>query len=255
MSIGKKERKKQIQLFLDINGKMTYTELCEKFPNVSTMTIRRDLEELEESGSILRVKNGAVSLTEITRYNEGAVVNRANLHIFEKQNIAEKAVTLLEEDKTVFIDGGSTTTFFARELPDKNYRIITNGLNIAEELTGKNNPSVFLVGGEFSKHNQATCVRRAEVFLSNVNIDVAIMATSAYSYKDGFSCAIREEAELKSYVISRAAKRIMLLDSSKLDKTLSYTFAKIENIDVLVVDEFFPQELRQEFKRKGVRVI
>ena len=47
----------------------------------------------------------------------------------------------------------------------------------------------------------------------------------------------------------------MLLDSSKLDKTLSYTFAKIENIDVLVVDEFFPQELRQEFKRKGVRVI
>ena len=81
------------------------------------------------------------------------------------------------------------------------------------------------------------------------------MATSAYSYKDGFSCAMREEAELKSYVISRASKRIMLLDSSKLDKTLSYTFAKIENIDVLVVDEFFPQELRQEFKRKGVRVI
>ena len=48
---------------------------------------------------------------------------------------------------------------------------------------------------------------------------------------------------------------IIIVDSSKLDKTLSYTFAKIENIDVLVVDEFFPQELRQEFKRKGVRVI
>jgi len=66
---------------------------------------------------------------------------------------------------------------------------------------------------------------------------------------------VREEAELKSYVISRAKKRIMLLDSSKLDKTLSYTFAKMENIDILVVDEYFPPELKQEFKRRGVRVI
>ncbi len=251
----KKDRKKQIQLFLDINGKMTYEELCEKFPDVSSMTIRRDVEELEKVGSVLRIKNGAVSLTEITKYAEGGLINRANLHIFEKQNIAEKAITLIGEGQTLFIDGGSTTTFFARELPDKNYNVITNGLNIAQELTGKKQPSVTIVGGEFSKINQATCGRRAEMFLSSAEIDVAIMATTAYSYKDGFSCSVREEAELKSFVISRARKRIMLLDSSKLDKTLSYTFAKIENIDVLVVDEFFPSELKQEFKRRGVRVI
>lgn len=251
----KKDRKKQIQLFLDINGKLTYDELCEKFPDVSSMTIRRDIEELEKGGSVLRVKNGAVSLTEITKYTEGGVTNRANLHIFEKQNIAEKAITLISENQTIFIDGGSTTTFFARELPDKNYRIITNGMNIAEELSQKSLPLITIVGGDFSKTNQATCGRRAESFISSSDIDVAVMATSAYSYKDGFSCAIREEAELKSFVISRAKKRIMLLDSSKLDKTLSYTFAKMENIDILVVDEYFPNELRQEFKRRGVRVI
>ena len=128
-------------------------------------------------------------------------------------------------------------------------------MNIAEELCQKSLPSITIVGGEFSKVNQATCGRRAETFLSATEIDVAVMGTSAYSYKDGFSCAVREEAELKSYVISRAKKRIMLLDSSKLDKTLSYTFAKMENIDILVVDEYFPPELKQEFKRRGVRVI
>lgn len=251
----KKDRKKQIQLFLDINGKMTYEELCSKFPDVSSMTIRRDLEELERGGSVLRVKNGAVSLTEITKYTEGGVTNRANLHIFEKQNIAEKAITLIDENQTVFIDGGSTTTFFARELPDKKYRIITNGLNIAQELTGKTQPKITLVGGELSKTNQATCGRRAEMFLTSTDIDVAVMATSAFSYKDGFSCAVREEAELKSFVISRARKRIMLLDSSKIDHSLSYTFAKIENVDILVTDEYFPAELKQEFKRRGVRVV
>ncbi|MBQ7164211.1 MAG: DeoR/GlpR transcriptional regulator [Clostridia bacterium] len=250
-----KERRKQIQLFLDINGKMTYAELNEKFPDVSSMTIRRDIEELEKHGSVMRVKNGAVSLTEVTKYAEGGVINRANLHIFEKQGIAEKAVSLVGEGQTLFIDGGSTTTFFARELPDKRYKIITNGLNIAQELTGKINPMITIVGGEFSKTNQATCGRRAELFLSSSDIDVAIMATSAYSYSDGFSCAVREEAELKSFVISRAKKRVMLLDSSKLGKSLSYTFAKMENIDVLVVDEYFPQELKQEFKRRGVRII
>ena len=251
----KKDRKKQVQLYLDINGRMTYDELCEKFPDVSAMTLRRDIEELERSGSVLRIKNGAISLSEINKYTEGGVTNRANQHIFEKQNIAEKATALIEENQTLFIDGGSTTTFFARELPDKNYHIITNGLNIAEELAAKTQPTISIVGGEFSKINQVTCGRRAENFLSTADIDVAIMATTAYSYKDGFSCAERAEAELKSYVISRARKRIMLLDSSKLDKTLSYTFAKIDNLDVLVVDEFFPQELKQEFKRHGVRVI
>lgn len=251
----KKDRLKQVQLFLDINGKMTIAELCEKFPGVSSMTIRRDLEELENAGSVLRVKNGAVSLTEITKYTDGDVTNRANMHIFEKQNIAEKAISLISEGQTIFIDGGSTTTFFARELPDKNYRVVTNGLNIAEELRNKKNASIIIVGGDFSKGNQATCGRRAENFMSNIDVDVAVMATTAYSYRDGFSCAVREEAELKSYVISRAKKRIMLLDSSKLDKSLSYTFAKIENIDILVVDEYFPAELKQEFKRRGVRVI
>ncbi len=251
----KKDRKKQVQLYLDINGKMTYDELCEKFPDVSAMTLRRDIEELERGGSVLRIKNGAISLSEINKYTEGGVTNRANQHIFEKQSIAEKAIALIEENQTLFIDGGSTTTFFARELPDKNYHIITNGLNIAEELAAKVQPTISIVGGEFSKTNQVTCGRRAENFLATADIDVAIMATSAYSYKDGFSCSERAEAELKSFVISRARKRIMLLDSSKLDKTHSYTFAKIDNIDVLVVDEFFPPELKQEFKRHGVRVI
>ena len=46
----KKDRKKQVQLYLDINGKMTYDELCEKFPDVSAMTLRRDIEELERGG-------------------------------------------------------------------------------------------------------------------------------------------------------------------------------------------------------------
>lgn len=250
-----KDRKKQIQLFLDINGKMTYTELCEKFPGVSSMTIRRDVEDLEKRGTVLRVKNGAVSLTEITRYSDGGLFSRANLNIFEKQHIAEKAITLIGEGQTIFIDGGSTTIFFAKELPDKPYKIITNGLNVAAELMGKQKPSVTIVGGDISKKNQVTCGRRAEAFLSSADIDVAVMATTAYSYKDGFSCADRQEAELKSFVISRARKRIMLLDSSKLDKTLSYTFAKMENIDILVTDEYFPSEIKQEFKRRGVRII
>ena len=250
-----KDRRKQIQLYLDINGRMTYAELCEKFPSVSSMTLRRDIEQLEKRGSVLRVKNGAVSLTEINKYTEGGIVNRANLQIFEKQSIAEKAITLIGEGQTVFIDGGSTTLFFARELPDKNYRIITNGLNVAQELSVKANPTIMLVGGDFSKVNLATCGRKAESFLSSAEIDVAVMATTAYSYKDGFSCAVREEAELKSYVISRAKKRIMLLDSSKVGKTFSYTFAKLENIDILVTDDAFPAELRQEFKRHGVRLI
>ncbi len=250
-----KERRKQIQLFLDINGKMTYGELSEKFPEVSPMTIRRDIEEMEQRGTVLRVKNGAISLTEITGRAEGALINRANLNIFEKQNIAEKAVTLVNEDQTIFIDGGSTTTFFARELPDKRYHVYTNGINIAVELSRKENPTITLVGGDLAKGNQATCGRRAENFLASADIDVAVMATSAYSYNDGFSCAVREEAELKSYVISRAKKRIMLLDTSKLSKTLSYTFAKMENIDLLVVNDNFPAELKQEFRRKGVRVI
>ncbi len=255
MGYVKDERIKQIQLCLEINGRMTYSELNEKFPNVSEMTIRRYVSELEKMGCVVRVTGGAVSLAQTTKYTEGGILDRANLNIFEKLSIAEKAVSLAEENATLFIDGGSTTTLFARELPDRDYRVVTNGINVAAELTSKLRPKVLIIGGEFSKKNESTFGRRAEAFLASEMIDVAFMATPAYSYNDGFSCSEREEAELKSYILTRARKRVMLLDSSKLDKTLSYTFARIENVDYIVTDDNFPENRKAEFRKRGVRVV
>lgn len=251
----KDKRQQQLKLYLETNGKMTYAELSEKFPYVSEMTLRRDLRELQKEGVALIVKGGAVWLGELSQQNFGEVLSRANRFIFEKHSIAEKTVRLISDANVCYIDAGSTTTFFAKEFPDKNITVYTNGITIIGELIKKPNVKLISVGGEISKSNQATFGRQAENFISGINFDVAVMATSAYSFKNGFSCKERADAELKSFALTHAKKKIMLLDSSKLETTLEYTFAKIENINYLVVDEHFPQDLRHEFIRRGVKVI
>ena len=129
-----KDRLLLIKEFIDKNGKITLKELENAFPNVSSMTLRRDLLSLEESGVLVRVRGGAVSVQELSKKTEDQYSRRAAIQVAEKKQIAEKAVRLVEPGTSLFIDSGSTALYFAKELPDLNYFISTNGITIAQEL-------------------------------------------------------------------------------------------------------------------------
>lgn len=250
-----KDRLFHLKEFIDKNGKVTLHELECAFPNVSSMTLRRDLLRLEESNAILRVSGGAISVDSVLRSNEADLSERINFNAAEKLEIADKAVKLVERKSCIFIDGGSTTTYFARALPDDNFYVLTNAIAIAETILRKEKPTVSLLGGDLRKTNFITVGKTCEDFIDKVNIQTAVMTSTGF-IKDvgGFTCGNQAEADVKRKVIEKADKVIMLLDSSKVNKKTPYTFAEIKDIDCMVVDKNFSSTLRQSIEQSGVKV-
>lgn len=251
----KNARIEQIKDYIEKHGKATYAELSALLPEVSAMTIRRDLSLLEEENVVIRVRNGAYSVDEISKKTEEQFVQRFSFNVREKKEIAEKATALIDFGACVFIDSGSTTLYFAKQLPDEKYSVVTNALNVATELLHKHRPTVTLLGGDVSRNNLVTIGLSTTTFLNNINLETAVMSTTGFSIDGGFSCGVQQEAEVKRAVIGKAKKIIMLLDSSKVDKNMPYIFAKPEQVDYLVVDRNFPKNIKNELENRNIKVI
>jgi DeoR/GlpR family transcriptional regulator of sugar metabolism len=247
------ERISKISRLIESQGRVTLTELSRIFKDVSQMTLRRDLIFLENAGEIIRVKNGAVSAAK--KEIEGYFYQRAETNAAEKKIIAEKAVTLIEEGKATYIDSGSTSLYFVRQLPDLNYCIITNGINIALELSNKTLPSVTVLGGTLSRNNTATSGIAGYFQLQNLNIDTAFLCTSAFSEESGFTCGNPTENEIKKLALSKAKRKIILMDSSKAGNIMPYTFAHLKDIDILVSDGKLPVGIKSEALKTGVKIL
>ena len=250
-----KDRLFHLKEFIDKNGKVTLHELECAFPNVSSMTLRRDLNRLEEDNQVLRVSGGAISVNTVLRAKEADFSERINYNTAEKLEIATKAVQIVEANSCVFIDGGSTTTYFARALPDENFYILTNALVIAETILRKEKPVVALLGGDLRKNNFITVGKTCDEYIEKINIQTAVMtATGFIKEVGGFTCGNQAEADVKRAVIQKADNVIMLLDSSKVNKKTPYSFANLNDINCMVVDKNFPKELKASIEQKGVKV-
>jgi DeoR/GlpR family transcriptional regulator of sugar metabolism len=219
------------------------------------MTLRRDLARLEEQNAVLRIPGGALSVNSVLRAKEADFSERINFNTAEKIEIAEKAVALVEPQSCVFIDGGSTTTYFARALPDDNFYVLTNALVIAETILRKEKPTVALLGGDLRKNNFITVGQTCSDYIDKINIQTAVMTATGF-IKDigGFTCGNQAEADVKRHVIKKADFVIMLLDSSKVNKKTPYTFASLSDINCMVVDKNFSKELKASIEESGIKV-
>lgn len=250
-----KDRLLVLKEFIDKNGKITLKELAVAFPDVSAMTLRRDLARLEQNNDVIRIPGGAVSVDSFLREKEAQFSQRINYKTEEKVEIAEKASKLVEPNSCVFIDGGSTTTYFARALPDDNYYVLTNAVTIAETILTKEKPTVTLVGGDLKKHNFITVGKTCRDFIDGINIQTAVMTATGFVKDSGsFTCGSQSEAEVKQRVIEKADLVIMLLDSSKVNKKTPYTFATLPDVDYMVVDKEFPEDLKNNMIAMGMKV-
>ncbi|MBR5899814.1 MAG: DeoR/GlpR transcriptional regulator [Clostridia bacterium] len=250
-----KDRLLLLKEFIDKNGKISLKELAGAFPEVSSMTLRRDLARLEENNDVIRIPGGAVSVDSFLREKEAQFSKRINYMTEEKVEIAEKASKLVEPNSCVFIDGGSTTTYFARALPDDNYYVLTNAVTIAETILTKEKPTVTLLGGDLKKHTFLTVGKTCVDFIDGINIQTAVMTSTGFVKDTGaFTCGSQSEAEIKQKVIEKADLVIMLLDSSKINKKTPYTFATTLDVDYIVVDKEFPADLRESMTSMGMKV-
>lgn len=250
-----KDRLSLIEEFIDKNGRISLHELEVAFPDVSAMTLRRDLNRLEENNKVLKIPGGAISVNTVLRAKEADFSERIVYNAEEKLEIADKAISLVEPNSCLYIDGGSTTTYFARALPDDNFYVLTNALTIAETIIRKNKPTVTLLGGDLTRNNFMTVGSTCSELIDKINIQTAVMTATGYIKETGsFSCGSQAEAEIKRKVIAKADYVIMLIDTSKVDKKPPYTFATLADIDCMVVDKNFPHQIRANIENDGTKV-
>lgn len=251
----KRERITEIAEILDKRGKLTLEQLEEYFPNVSQMTLRRDLFQLEEEGKIIRVRGGAMSVREVQKTSGEPYTKKTTMNTDEKIVIAQKAAELIDDSATLFLDGGTTALYLAKEMPDKACSVFTNGLAVATELAKKKHVVVNLLGGQLIKENLATASAFSSLYFTDTNFEIAIISAAAFTLENGFSCSSQVEAELLRVVCKKAKFLYMMLDSSKIGKIKPYTFARAEDINVLITDYDFPDSLKNKFKEMDIVVI
>lgn len=256
------ERRQSILSIIDKYGEISLSELSSLFPDVSSMTIRRDLSELEARGSIIRTRGGALSVRKINSSlplhhagEENEYSLRARDNIVQKQLIAKKALPFVQKGRSIYFDAGSTIMELAEMVPNDNMTIITNGVNVAQALVSNSNINVMLPAGTVNRNTLSVSGSDSFNFIDKINIDLAFMSASAFSAEAGFSVSNINEAELKRKVISRAKKVIMLLDNSKIGKDLLFTLADISDIHVLITDSPLPDELQKLADDFSVTVI
>lgn len=249
------DRQKLINDFIQGRSEVSLSSLKELVPDVSEMTIRRDLEALESAGRIVRIHGGARSVKAINMLVEDVFSKRSATNVSMKREIAEKALDYIGENRSVYIDAGSTMMALAERIPDKHLLISTSGINIAAELLKHKECRVNLIGGEVNKDSIATYGPRARADIEKLNLDIAFVAATAFSEKCGFSCGNVHDYELKRLVLERATQRILLMDSSKVGNVMPYTFARPGDIDILISDSGLSEEVRAFFEEAGTTVL
>ena len=251
----KRTRIAELAELIDKRGKLTLSQIEECFPSVSQMTLRRDLLLLEQHGKIIRVRGGAMSTKEVQKTSSVPYTKKTAMHSDEKIRIAQKAAELVEEGVSIFLDAGSTALYLAKELPDIPCNIFTNGLAVATELSKKQNIAINLLGGPLIKENLSTASSLASAYFTDANFEFAIIGASAFTPEIGFACGSQTEADLLKLICNRAKFTYIMLDSSKVGKIKPYTFARMEDISVLITDDTFPEGLKELFRQKNIVII
>ena len=251
----KRERIEEIAEILDKRGKMTLEQLEEVFPNVSQMTLRRDLFQLEEDGRVIRIRGGAMSVKEVQKVSGEAYTKKTTMNTDAKIVIAQKAAALVDEGTSIFIDGGTTAMYLSKEMPDINCTVFTNGIAVAMELAQKKNVNITVVGGQLMKDNLSTSSPVSKDYFALTNFEIAIVSATAFTPEQGFSCNSQIESDLLKNVFKKARRIYMMLDSSKIGKINPYTFAHIKDVDVLITDDHFPKEYKKIFEDNDIVVM
>lgn len=247
-------RRNAIVNLINEKGTVTFAEIKENFSNVSEMTLRTDLKFLDAEKRILRIHGGAKSVQTLIE-SDDFLSRRFVRSTEEKRIIAKKAMGLLKENGTVYLDSGSTATMFAELMPDEARLIYTTGLTCATELSSFSKPTVMIPGGKLNRYSQSVYGFSAIKELERVNFDQAFMGVTGFDMTSGFACMMSDEAILKQTAIRQSAQVIILMDSSKIGKKCSYTFCNFSDIDIIISDGRLPEEFLGECARYGVKVL
>ena len=227
-------------------------EIQSLFPDVSFMTIHRDLAKLEQEGHIVKIRGGARLISHKT---EAVYEERTHEQVEGKRIIAEKALPLIQKDSCIFLDSGTTILAIARSLLDIPLTIFTTSPGIAIELRDLSKIAINICGGKLNPSTLSLSGYNTLKTLEDVNIDLAFIGVSGCSADSGFTCGQESEMMVKQKVIEKTKTAVVVFDHTKLNRLLPFTFATIADIDMIITDQPLPEDFARQIKDAKVALL
>jgi len=247
-------RKATIMNLLEEHTSLRVTELSDEI-NVSLVTIRHDLEELESEGLLKRTHGGAV-INRNSKYTND-FEDRLKLKSEEKRKIAQATADLIHDGDSLIISVGSTCAYICSELKNKkNLIVITNALHVMNSLSDDNNNTLFFLGGHFDREMQITIGDDVCEQLAKYKVDKLIIGMDGVDLAAGATSYNHVEDAIMRQMIAQASERILVADDSKIGKA---TFARITDLtdfNVLITNYSAKNEQKlKEIEDAGIKVI
>lgn len=233
-----KDRLSKIGKYIIDKGQVSTEELAYKF-DISIVTVRRDLKKLEEDNVITKIYGGARAKSDrLKTYQQ-----RENLNRISKEHIASIARTYINDGDRIFIDSGTTVENILDGLDDDiNLSLFTNNLAIIKKAVLMENVNLFIVGNYYNSTSNSFTYWGKVPSLNEFNIDKAFMCTSGLTIIDGLTNKNPLEQEIKRMICSLANNIYLLVDDSKIGKSSLMSYAKLEDIDVVITNKFLNNE-------------
>ncbi len=245
-------RQEQMKQYIEQENVVTIKTLQEMFPDVSLMTIHRDLDSLEARGIIVKFRGGARSV----RYSSDPEFNvRMRENNMGKIQIARKALELIQPNTAIFLDASTTNLALARILPDIHLNIITTGPSIALELCRLHNPVVTLCCGTMNRKNLALSGQNTLEMLDKINIDMAFIGVSGCSVDAGFTCGTEGDMLVKRKMIQKSRTSVVMCSKEKFSCLMPYTFAYLGEVDYLITEGAPPEGFRSAADAANLKVL
>lgn len=242
-------RQQQIVEILNEEGEVKINSLGVRFA-VTEMTIRRDLEKLEQLGRARRTFGGAILVDK-----DIALRERVDLMKEEKVRIGKKAAEFVLPGESIFIDAGTTTVQMARFLkPGLDITVVTNALNVAGELQDRGINTI-VIGGNLIETTFSLTGPIAVTALSGMAFDRVFLGATGCTAEHGFSNSNTHEAEIKRIAIKQAGETNVLLDHTKFGTKVLVSFASLNQVQRIFSDRLPDQELMTDCEKNGVAIV
>ena len=243
---------------LQQTGRVSVETLSEQL-GVSVVTVRRDLDALDQKGLLRRTHGGAVSIEPLFYEQfrrDQSFLAQVKHAADEKRRIGRAAAALITAGETIALTPGPTTTEVIRGLPiNSNITVVTNTVNVAMELSQRKDVYVFVTGGHLHGEWFSLVGTAALRSLDNMLINTMFIGADGMDATWGASCFNADEAELNSTMMKLARRRVAVVDSGKLGLVANWRICKPEELHVLVTDTAASDETVAPYVKLGIKVM
>lgn len=241
----KEERLQTILELLNTNGIVRVADLTSAL-NVTEMTVRRDLKQLEEAGLIKRIHGGA-TLPDNLSIKELSHHEKQKINIEEKKQVAEKIASLIEENDTIFLGAGTTIELVFDYMKVFPNRIITNSYYIFNKFKSNNSYDLILIGGSYRSRTGAFVGSIANNSLAKINVHKSFIGVNGV-YMNQVYTSNEEEGTTQSIVLDNSKEKYIVADHSKIGKKDFFSFYNLDEITAVITDEYLTEQKRKELE-------